>query len=169
MLRAPESLPDHSLAASWAAGSGTPGIDDAGNEQGYNVWREAIFGAGDPPGSGGLDDPDGDGAVNLVEYAAGTGALDAGSVPAMAVSTVVEDDQDFLAITYTRNVDRPDIVLRVEFSTDLVDWVSGPAITAPVLPPVVHADGTERLTEACLIPIGTGLGQYLRIRIELSP
>ncbi|MFP6873556.1 MAG: lamin tail domain-containing protein [Verrucomicrobiales bacterium] len=169
MLRAPESLPDHSLAASWAAGSGTPGIDDAGNEQGYNVWREATFGAGDPPGSGGLDDPDGDGAVNLVEYAAGTGALDAGSVPAMAVSTVVEDDQDFLAITYTRNVDRPDIVLRVEFSTDLVDWQSGPAITAPVLPPVVHADGTERLTEACLIPIGTGLGQYLRIRIELSP
>ena len=95
--------------------------------------------------------------------------MDGGSVPAMAVFTVVEDNQDFLAVTYTRRVDRSDITWRVECSTDLVEWQSGPGITTTVSPPVFHADGTETVKEACLIPIRESVGQYLRVVIELQP
>ena len=171
-LRSPESLPDHAIAGNWSASStlsGTPGIDDPGKTPGYHAWREALFGPGEPSGGGELDDPDGDGVVNLVEYAAGSAAMDGGSVPAMAVFTVVEDNQDFLAVTYTRRVDRSDITWRVECSTDLVEWQSGPGITTTVSPPVFHADGTETVKEACLIPIRESVGQYLRVVIELQP
>jgi hypothetical protein len=171
-LRSPESLPDHAIAGNWSASStlsGTPGIDDPGEAPGYQAWREALFGPGDPPGSRELDDPDGDGAVNLVEYAAGSGAMDGGSIPGMAVSTLVDDNQDFLAVTYTRRVNRPDITWRVECSTDLVEWRSGPGITTTVSPPVFHADGTETVREVCLVPIRESAGQYLRVAIDLAP
>ena len=87
----------------------------------------------------------------------------------MAVSTLIEDNQDFLAVTYTRRVDRPDINWRVECSADLIEWQSGPGITAPVLPRVFHADGTETVREICLLPISGSVGQYLRVVIEFSP
>jgi len=144
-------------------------MDDSGGASGYHAWREALFGPGNPAGSSQLDDPDGDGVVNIMEYAAGSNAKDGGSVPSMAVSTLVEDNQDFLAVTYTRRVDRPDINWRVECSTDLVEWLSGPGITEPVLPRVFHDDGTETVREICLLPISESAGQYLRVVIELSP
>ncbi|MCH2060959.1 MAG: lamin tail domain-containing protein [Verrucomicrobiales bacterium] len=171
-LRSPELVPDHSVAGNWSASStlsGTPGMDDSGGASGYHAWREALFGPGNPAGSSQLDDPDGDGVVNIMEYAAGSNAKDGGSVPSMAVSTLVEDNQDFLAVTYTRRVDRPDINWRVECSVDFVEWQSGPGITATVLPRVFNADGTETVREICLLPIKESIGQYLRVVIEFSP
>ncbi|MFT5412069.1 MAG: spore coat protein CotH, partial [Verrucomicrobiales bacterium] len=121
-LQNPDSVPDHALAASWvpSAGGGTPGVDDAGVS--YGTWRDAIFGPGNPPGSGELDDADFDGVVNLLEYAAGTDPLNASIAPITQVGTHAIGADEFLTITYTRRTDRPDVGWSVEWSQDLAGW-----------------------------------------------
>jgi len=165
-LQAPETVPDHTLATSWTAGSsnGTPGMDEAAFT--YQIWTEAIFGPGNPPGSGELDDPDLDGVVNLLEYSGGTDPLSAGSAPITTVGVIASGADDFLTITYTRRRDRVDLSYLVEVSTDLVVWNSGPSYTAEVGPPVDRGDGSETITVRSLIPLATDPRQFLHLAVE---
>ena len=167
-LQQPETVPDHGLAASWAPsnGRGSPGADDP--DTSYLTWREDVFGAGDPPGSGELEDPDCDGLVNLIEYAAGTDPLSASEVPAAVIGTHLDGGDEFLTITYRRRTDRPDVVWGVEVSTDLAIWDRGAGFTVQVGDPLDHGDGTESVTERSLVPIGGGVRQYLRALVEVQ-
>ena len=166
-LQMPETVPNHTLAASWSPSSspgGTPGIDDAGIS--YGTWRDAIFGPGNPPMSGELDDPDFDGIVNLLEYAAGTDPLNAGSVPATVIGSVTVGLDDFPTITYTRRIDLPDVADRVEISTNLAVWESGPAFTQQVGFPIDNGDGTETVTVRSLVALQANGRQFLRVVVE---
>ena len=157
-LRNPDAVPDHALAASWVPSSsnGTPGRDDSGTS--YATWRDAIFGPGNPPGSGELDDPDFDGVVNLIEYGAGTDALDPASAPATRVGVLASGADP-------RRSDRADLTYLVEVTSDLTNWDSGAAFTAQVGAPLNHGDGSETLTFQSLAPITSASRQYLRVLV----
>lgn len=70
-------------------------------------------------GQGPLDDSDGDGQVNLLEYHAGTLPYDAAS---KANVTVVENTQGSLSFQRDPNV--TDLAAEVRWSADLVNWFS---------------------------------------------
>ncbi|MGI9239630.1 MAG: CotH kinase family protein, partial [Verrucomicrobiales bacterium] len=164
-LQQPATVPDHALATSWlpSSSNGTPGLDDVGIT--YTSWREAIFGPGNPPGSGELDDPDSDGVVNLFEYSGGTDPLNASSVAGPAVGIAAAGADEFPTITYTRRRDRTDLSYLVEVSTDLASWDSGVGFTVQVGAPVNNGDGSETVTVRSLRSIGSSPRQHLRIAV----
>jgi len=80
------------------------------------LWKAAQLGSSTAPDDG---DPDRDGLANLLEYALGTLPLlpDAAAQPTAAIAG------NFLQITVPRDPARPDVVLRVEASSDLANWL----------------------------------------------
>ena len=163
-LQQPATVPDHKLAASWNASAPSPGIDTPAVS--YTIWRDAIFGPGNPTGSGELDDADCDGVVNLIEYAAGTDPLNASSVLTPGVGATMVGADGFPTITYTRRTDRSDITDKVEVATDLTSWGSGPAFTVQVGIPIDHGDGSETVTFRSLKPFADAPKQFLRVAFE---
>ncbi|MBX3737538.1 MAG: immunoglobulin domain-containing protein [Candidatus Didemnitutus sp.] len=89
----------------------------------FDAWRLNYFSAAellDAAISGPNADPDGDGFVNLTEYALGTHprANSAAAAPQMGL---VAGEWRF---TYSRPADRPDVTYTVEYSTNLTTWRS---------------------------------------------
>ena len=83
---------------------------------GYAAWQLAKFGtAAGQAGSLAGDDPDGDGAINLLEYALNTPPLRAakGDLPAMS------NDGPQATLRFFRNLDASDITLTVQATSDL--------------------------------------------------
>ena len=83
---------------------------------GYAAWQLAKFGtAAGQAGSLAGDDPDGDGAINLLEYALNTPPLRAakGDLPAMS------HDGPQATLRFFRNLDASDITLTVQATSDL--------------------------------------------------
>jgi len=105
----------------------------------FDGWRAAHFPpaqAGDDAVAGPAADPDGDGAVNLLEWALGTPPL----TPGGSVLTVAMVD-DRLTTASTRHRDLPPDALAWEVSDDGVQW--RPATPAPELVEVEETDVTE--------------------------
>lgn len=87
----------------------------------FDFWQLNAFSSAernDPTVSGPNADPDADGIPNLIEYALG---LDARSASVAGVPIVALDSGKW-SFTYTRPVDRSDLVYSVEQSTDLIHW-----------------------------------------------
>lgn len=82
----------------------------------YGDWRTRFFSAG-AAAAGPNDDADGDGAVNLLEYALGTHPNKSTSVPRLSAERLSEG----AAMRYTRRR-ASNLSYRVEVSTDLVVW-----------------------------------------------
>lgn len=87
----------------------------------FGTWAAAQFTPeqlADATVSGPQADPDGDGLVNLVEYALGLVPLtpDSGSVLA------ITQDATSWVVTYTRPANRTDLIYTVETSVDLAGW-----------------------------------------------
>ncbi len=116
----------------------------------YADWRAAHFTSGElaaPAISGPDADPDGDGLLNLLEYALGQDPRTPATSPALAASTSTSNFNSHLQVSFTRIAD-PALTYRVQASTDLADpagwtdiWsstgaanVAGPVtVTDPVL------------------------------------
>ena len=118
-------------------------------------WRIGKFGAGagDPAISGDLADPDGDGIVNLLEYAFAQEPLTYEPAPALMLSS------GELTLTYRRNLLALDLTYLVQKSTDNSDW-------PPALPTeeIFSDDGSVQLIRAH-VPIGNDAATFLRIRV----
>ena len=165
VLMRPTTNPDHSIGANWRASyasGGSPGVDDALL---YATWA-TNNGITDPTGTG---DTDGDGLINLVEYAlnANPNFASLGQVPVqgsqlVSVGNVVSD---YLTLTYSRAIGRDDVSYAVEATTDLGTYV--PAII--VGSPNFNGDGTETLTYRHPTPKAGQLKQFLRLRITKLP
>lgn len=86
---------------------------------GYHGFMDSYFGdyaAPEDGTAGPLDDPDGDGVVNWMEYALGRDPLDSSSE--MPLELVKADGQIVIGFNRARN----DVVYRIETSFDLVSW-----------------------------------------------
>lgn len=121
---------------------------------------------------GPLDDPDGDGLPNLLEYAFGRHPMSSNNGSPASPSV---DTQGRAAITFrqirggsgTPGIDYSADGLRyaVEVSSDLTTWRSGPDWVEPAGTPVDNGDGTETVTVRAKIPAQNGR-QFLRVFVE---
>jgi hypothetical protein len=88
-------------------------------------WRQTHFSSRENSGAGAdLNDFDGDGMANLLEYALGTSPTDPSSVARPAVA---RDKDGSLTLAITRPADLPGITYEVEVSDNLVNWLKGPS------------------------------------------
>ena len=149
------------------------------------LWREIHFPA--ELGNAALEatvwgddaDPDADGLKNLAEFAMGLDPNDPllpipdATRPGVPRAVIVNDaGQDYLALQFSRRVNRPCHEVAVEFSSNLQSWDDTPAATLEVGMPTVLPGGelelvTRRLTEAIASP---GSPSFLRLRVtSLNP
>ncbi len=117
-----------------------------------------------PAISGPLADADGDGMVNLLEYARGGNPRLAETVSGPASGLV----GGALSMTYVRRTDALDLVYVVEHATGLSSgvWQNGPAHTQQVsVTPI--AGGLEQVTVRA---VASGVAQsFLRLRVSHTP
>jgi len=84
-----------------------------------------------PPAAALTANPTGDGLINGLKYALGLNPLLPGVLP-FAQGFITVGTEDYLALTYTENVNATDLGKLVEVSGDLAQWDSGPAFTTVV-------------------------------------
>jgi len=114
VLIQPESRPTHALATSWRASV------DAGNPGGSDA---EIF-AGDPNA-----DDDSDGLNALLEHAFGTSETNGGDASLAYTSGVQTFGvTDHFAISYQRNLAAEDVVISIEKSSNLTNWINDASI-----------------------------------------
>lgn len=126
------------------------------NHQSWAAQQFTTTELADAAVSGPAADPDGDGLVNLVEYALGLGpkAADAAGLPEVG-TTATE-----WVYTYTRPAERGDISYAVEASTDMASWsTSGVTHTW-----VSAAGGIE--TWRATYPLGTAANLFFRLKVQ---
>jgi hypothetical protein len=86
----------------------------------YDQWSHDSL----PPGRrGSLDDPDEDGIVNLLEFVTSSNALEPTAGPLFSISSP-EADPSY--IEFHRNTDATDVLLSIEYSSNLRDWTTVP-------------------------------------------
>ena len=142
----PASNPDHADPANWRASTalnGNPGTSDA-----------TTF-TGNP-----LADDNGDGIVNLLQYAL------AGTTPFAPPQGGISEG--FLTLTFRRNLAADDTSITVQRSTDLKTWTSGTDVV--FLSETHNNDSTSTCTWRSAHPQGTANPhEYLRLRVTIKP
>jgi PKD repeat protein len=108
-----------------------------------------------------FDDPDGDGVMNLIEYAVGSLAADGASVP--AVSSYI-DEAGYLVISLNRTAIAEDIDYIVERSADLMDGGSWSRLDT-----VVVRDLPSELAIRSVHPVAVQDQEFLRFKAEIIP
>ena len=95
----------------------------------WAVWQgvELASTSGNAPG----DDPDRDGANNLLEFVFGTDPMRPGPLPKLALSTVLVSGLPHLQVSVPRRADHPATLL-LEVSGNLTDWSSGSAFVETI-------------------------------------
>ncbi|MCC6821119.1 MAG: carbohydrate binding domain-containing protein, partial [Verrucomicrobia subdivision 3 bacterium] len=134
----------------------------------FDLWRLRYFGAealADPAISGAAARPDAEGVPNLLKYYLGLPGrtpAPAGSLPTGSLITV--SNQLHLAMTYTHDKLATDVDCVPEVSTDLVNWLSGPA-TARV-EAIVDQGAQEQITVQDLMPVANSTHHFMRLRFQ---
>ncbi len=135
---------------------------------GFAGWRRALFTVeelADELISGPASDADGDGFALLAAYAFGA---EGGRVPAElrpALSVLDEDEGRYLALSFTRRGELPDVTITAEASSGLEgDWnaLEADHFSAPV----DLGDGTELVLVRDAVPLGEADARFLRLRIS---
>ena len=128
----------------------------------YDAWRSQHFTAterADPAISGEGENPDGDGLVNLLEYATGSNPRTADSDHAPTGSLVNLEGQPYFALTFRRLILGYELGYTVEASDDLLTWSP---LTDPVGSPQLNSDGTQTVTTRDRLPIARQSQRFLR-------
>ena len=133
----------------------------------FDVWRFEQFGANtnNPAISGDLADPDGDGIVNLLEY-----ALDmdpnVASVDGLPTAQI-DPSCGCLTLTYTRVLAASDLIYSVEAAND----PGGPWSTNGVMEAIVDADTVAQTIQAsdAGYPIATTSKRFMHLKVTRLP
>ncbi len=144
-LIAPDSDPNHNLAASWrasVAGGGSPGTSDS------------VPFVGDPNVDG-----DGDGFTAFVEHAFGTSDAVSSSGPSM-----ITDASRHALLNFPRNLAADDVIYELQISPDLQTWT--PVATEYAFESeTALGDGTSTVVWRSAVPFA-GLRQFLRLQVQ---
>ena len=113
-----------------------------------------------------LADPDGDGLVNLAEYALGSDPklADTSLRPAAGLQTI--NGQTFLTLTFRRLLLAEEVAYIVEISEDLVHWRTAAQLVGN---PVLNIDGTQTVTYRDDIPVSSTGYSFLRLSVQRQP
>jgi len=154
VLVAPETNPDHALAANWklsSAPGGTPGTSD---NLRFITWA-SNFGNPEPE-----SDHDSDGRVALIEYAMGTNP----TIPDPPDTQLKLSE--FLTFSFRRNPLAQDVTFTLEQSSDLDVWGAAND-TIALVDETDNLDGTTTLVYRSILP-KDGNPQFLRMRVTLN-
>lgn len=108
-------------------------------------------------------DADGDGMLNLLEYAFGTAPKACGSSPVVNELAAVSSQQ-YLRMTIPKNPAATNVTFTVEATSTLADplsWSSGNLI--------IEADTSTQLIVRDHIPVSSGQPRFMRVRVTLPP
>lgn len=134
----------------------------------FDLWRMRYFSPSEQTNlavSGESAAPDGDGVANLLKYYFGLpGRVPASRSQLPGGSLLTVTNQPFLALTYTRDPLASDVDCVAEVSTDLVNWLSGPAHTR--VEEVVAQGTVEKVIVRCLAPVSSHTSQFMRLRLQ---
>ena len=133
----------------------------------FNAWRILEFGtnATNDASSGDLADPDGDGIVNLLEYALNLNPNVAGE--AGLPTTQIDPGCGCLTLTYTRVLSATDLVYTAEAAGD----PGGLWSTNGIVGSVLGSDGVTQTNKAsdAANPIATIGHRFMHLRVTRSP
>jgi hypothetical protein len=136
-------------------------------------WKTFHFGnnATNAAAAGDFADPDGDGMVNLLEYALGSDPLIAGAGNSVSAAVIGGHAQ----VSFNRNASATDLTYVLEASSDLSTWTpvmiytnpsgwTGAASATEAPPSALPPDQTLRVTIDLGTPLGTA--QFVRLRVH---
>ena len=133
----------------------------------YTTWQGSHFTAAqlaNPAVSGDLADPDGDGVVNLLEYALNLDPLSASRAGLPVVAPATQNGTTNLTLTYTKLKTATDLTYVVEVSADLLTWKSGSGYTTDVA--VLDQGTTQQVTTRDLTAISAATPRrFMRLRV----
>jgi hypothetical protein len=156
------------LAITTSAGSIWYEIDVAHWTASFNLWQLRYFSASDladPDVSGSAAKPDGDGVANLLKYYFGLpGRTPAATNQLPAGALVSVGGQRYLAMTYLHDKLVGDVDCVAEVSSNLVNWVSGPASTK--VEQTVDLGAQEQITVRDLTPAAGAQQRFMRLRFQ---
>ncbi len=142
----------------------------------FDYWRSARFGASaaDPAVGGPDADPDEDGHVNLLEYAAGSDP-NLRDADLFAPGLIQVGGQNYLTLTFIRDAAATDVRATVQVSSDLAEWSAGSAYgRGGDIPSNIHTTEVVRTganPETITVRDGTALGagdrRFMRLLVEL--
>lgn len=101
-------------------------------------------------------DADGDGLLNLMEYAIGTNGTVQNGNPQVVSLTSVNTDQ-YLRISIPKNPAATDVTFTVEATSDLQNWSSAGLVT--------EVNTSTQLTVRDSVPMGSGVRRFMRVRV----
>jgi len=107
-------------------------------------------------------DPDGDGRVNLLEYALGSVPTSADSAPMLESSLSLVEGRPHVVITLQRSARPNDVVYSLEQSTKFVEWAAAAELFQ------VIEDSESELKWRTLQPSTASSEAFFRLRVELK-
>ena len=140
-------------------GVGVMGLLDTSTLTPLEIWRNTYF--GNPSNVGAAANgasPAGDGVYNLIKYALGLPPLTpavAAQLPSGSIQTF--SGQNYLTLTINRAANPSDITYTVEVSSNLLDWVSGPANT------VTLTNTASQLVVRDDVPVPSATPRFMRL------
>jgi hypothetical protein len=137
---------------------------------GFGYWQAEHFSSDERADvliSGPGADPDGDGILNLLEYALGANPRLAGSakLPVLSVRNFPDAPAPgaYLTLAFRRPVAIEDVGYLVKTSSGLVTWESTPVLESVQ----AHEDGTATYLYRDATPLGENTRRFLRLEVEL--
>jgi hypothetical protein len=136
----------------------------------FDLWRLRYFSAEELTNtavSGAAAAPDGDGIANLWKYYLGLpGRTPASSASRPLGSLLSLNGQDYLSFSYRCDPLATDVVCNAEVSSNLLNWVSGPAYVAETRTPV---GALQQVVARDLTPVPDAPARYMRLRLQRTP
>ncbi|MDC0325708.1 hypothetical protein OAM01_03015, partial [bacterium] len=138
-------------------------VEGASVEDPYAVWAGSNFSVeeqSDPLVGGHAADPDGDGVVNLVEFALLLDPRhpDAEGLP--QVGFVIDQDDRFVTLTYRKRKDVPGLIYTFESSGSLDRWET------IEIQELILASDSEKEVVMVLLPVAEDEGRFIRLTIR---